>query len=83
MQKLQSFDDLDLDSPTEEWRNNEHFAANIGSIRRPGTAVVTHVQMAWHPQGKSSASIHFRPGQVVLPCCLVLAAAQTQQSSLI
>ena len=56
MQKLQSFDDLDLDSPTEEWGNNEHFAANIGSILRPGIAVVTSVQMAWHPQGKSAGS---------------------------
>ena len=83
MQKLQSFDDLDLDSPTEEWRNNEHFAANIGSILRPGTAVVTHVQMAWHPQGKSASSSCFSPRQMVLLCCLVLAAAQVPQSSLI
>ena len=82
MQKLQSFDDLDLDSPTEEWRNNEHFAANIGSNLRPGTAVVTHVQMAWHPQGKSASSSCSSPRQVVLLCCLVL-AAQVQQSSLI
>ena len=69
MQKLQSFDDLDLDSPTEEWRNNEHFAANIDSILRPGTAVVTHVQMAWHPQGKSAGSSCASPRQVVLSCC--------------
>ncbi|KAK9816884.1 hypothetical protein WJX72_006695 [[Myrmecia] bisecta] len=50
--KTESFEDLDLEQPTDEWRRDLKFQGGLGAHLPPGSSTITATLLAWHSSGQ-------------------------------